>query len=216
MKPIALKEARQPLSVETNVSIETFVVLVRSGIELWSRAGEMLVKLVEENPNVYAEIIEKNQSITFEMLLAFERMGRKQIYPPLLMDTSPGAKKLLELPYEMQEKFCKEPVEVVISDNGDSPIVEKRYVKELTGYEARVVFSDERPRTVSEQVEFKKKHKPQGKPKRTTIKTVGTFLLKLSPSGAVVIEKSTATVGLQSVKLFEKDGVKQCLIRLIE
>lgn len=216
MKPITQKEARVPLSVDMQVSVETFIVLVRSGIELWTRAGEMLVKLVDSNPNVYAEIIEKNQSITFEMLLAFERMGRRQIYPPLLMDTSPGAQRLLELPYDVQERFCKEPVEIVVGENGSVPVVEKRYIKELSKYEARLAFDERGARPIEEQREFKKKHQPQGRKKRPAAPKATTYLLKLSPSGAIIAEKSSITVGAQPVKLFEKDGVKQCVIQLLE
>src|ERR1700742_3970979 len=74
MNPI-IKNEKPKLTVENEVSIETFVILVKSGIELWTRAGAILVSLVEKNPNIYSEVIQKNPDITFEMLLVFEKIG---------------------------------------------------------------------------------------------------------------------------------------------
>lgn len=204
------------LSIEETVSIETFVVLVKSGIELWSRAGEMLVALVETNPNVYSEIISRNSFITFDMLLAFERMGRKQIYPPLLMDNSHGAKRLLELPYEMQERYAKEPIEIVAGDTPDAP-TQKKYLKELSAYEAAVFFNGAGVRTLEQQREFVKEHKPKGRisKERMRIGDAGTFCLKLTPGGALVAEKVSDKTFVPTVQLFEKDGVQQCVVKLV-
>lgn len=212
MKP-TVSNIKPALTSEQTVSIETFVVLVKSGIELWTKAGEMLVKLVEQNPNIYSEIIAKSPTITFEMLLAFERMGRKQIYPPLLMDNSPAAKMLLELPYDMQERFSKEQVELVVSEDGDT---EKRYLKELNAFEAKQMFDSDGIRPVEKQKEYLKTHFRAGRKKATQnrAKCLGIFSIKISPSGAVVVERASTNTTAQSVYLFEKDGTQQGVIML--
>lgn len=199
-------------------SIESFINMVREGISLWHRAGELLIKLVDDNPNIYSDIIQRNSGITFEMLLVFERIGRKQIYPPLLMDNSPGARRLLEMPYDVQERFSKEPVDVVVNGDMLAPSVEKRYVKELSASDAKIVFGTSRVRSVSEQVEYRQQHNPVGRKKksdRAKEPTLGTWLIKVSPYGAVVLEASNATIGVVDIRAHDKDGVKQCLIRLI-
>lgn len=199
------------------ISVENFVILVKDGINAWSQAGEILVKLVEENPNVYTEIIRKTPTITFEMLLAFERMGRKQIYPPLLMDSSPGAKRLLELPYDVQERCCKDPVEVVIDASNGVPVTAKKYIKELSEYESRVLFSSSAVRTIGEQAEFVKTHNKQGrKPHVKRAKVIGTYVLKVSPSGALVAEKTTEKALAAKIYLHVKDGVKQVVVNICE
>jgi len=200
-------------------SVETFVTLVQCGMEMWMRAGEMLVKLVSENPNIYSEIIVRNPSITFEMLLAFEKMGRKQIYPPLLMDTSFGAKKLLDLPYDVQERFSKEPIELFLPANNGSVTTEKKYLKELNRYEADVVFSDTGVRTVEAQRDYMAEHAKRGRKRKIvepTEKLIGTFVLKISPSGAVTVEKTSAKPSSPKLMLFLKDGVKQCVVQIVE
>jgi hypothetical protein len=152
------------------------------------------------------------------MLLVFERIGRKQIYPPLLMDNSPGTRRLLEMPYDVQEKFSKEPVEIVLNGDTQSPVVEKRHVKELSASDSKLVFGPSRVRSVSEQVEYRKQHGPIGRMKKSDREkqpTLGTYLIKVSPSGAVVMEKTNASVGAIDVRTQERDGIRQCLVRLI-
>lgn len=204
-------------TLQKTASIPQFVELVNSGIELWSQAGGMLVHLVADNPNIYSEIISKHPHITFEMLLAFERMGRRQLYPALLMDSSPAAKRLLQLPYEAQEKFCKEPVEVVTEDGGHGLKTVKKYLKELSTNEANQVFDVASVRDIEGQRLYIKSHKPIGRPvKRVEPKSLGVFLLKLSPSGALVAEKASQETQATVVKLFAKNGTKQCLINVVE
>jgi len=153
------------------------------------------------------------------MLLAFEKMGRRQIYPALLMDTSPGAKRLLELPYECQEKFSKEPVEVVIDASNGEIKTEKKYVKELSAYESNMVFDREGVRPKEAQAEYAKTH---SKPGRKSIRvkeadTIGTFVLKLSPSGQLVAEKSNSKVSWsQTITLHKTNGIKQAFVRIQE
>lgn len=199
----------------TPVLIDEFLGLVKGGMELWADAGAILVELVEKNPMVYSEIISANPSITFEMLVAFERMGRHQIYPPLLMDGSLGAKRLIDMPYETQEKFCKEPMAVVIDASNGDPVVSMKHVKELNAYETKMVFDTDKIRTVPEQAEFAKTHNRQGrKPRQKNSKIIGTFTIKMSPSGGMVIEKSDSKTMCPKLVLYEKGGIKQCAVNI--
>lgn len=202
------------LEVGPKATIEKFVGLVQTGVLAWSQAGEMLVNLVNDNPNVYSEIIKSNPNITFEMLLVFEKIGRRQIYPPLLMDNSPAARLLMGMPYEMQEKFSREPVEIVVELNGEVKL-EKRYIKELSHYEAQQVFTECGVRPLEMQKEFIKTHGKRGRPKRKLDKGLGSFIIKLSPSGSPVIEKCADKILATQVRMFEKDGVQQCVVKLV-
>lgn len=216
MNPIVKKESIK-LSIEDNVSIETFVVFVKSGIELWTKAGEVLVKLVESNPNVYSQIMASNPAITFEMLMSFERMGRRQIYPPLLMDNSPAAKVLMSLSYELQEKYCNAQLEVLTNWQNGQPIIQKKYLKEMNAKEARLVFDGDGARDIEKQKSIltqpKVGRKPYGQNKKFSL---GTFLVKTSPSGNVVLEKTDSNVFSQPVQLHVKDGIHQGVIELFQ
>lgn len=201
--------------------IEKFVSLVQAGIELWSSAGQLLVEMVNNDPNVYSEIMKRATFITFEMLLAFEKMGRKQIYPPLLMDNSPGAKRLLELPYDIQERFCKEPLDVVVEVMESGEVKKQhKYVKELSEFESRMVFNGDSVRSIPDQADFKKTHSPRGRQPYTKKEDkenfIGNYSIKVSPSGAVVLEKSKSKLASKSLFLRELEGSKQITISLFK
>lgn len=200
-------------------SIETFVSLVRSGVELWIKAGETLVQMVDKDPSIYARIISQNSFITFEMLLAFEKIGRHQIYPPLLLDSSKGAKALLGMPYLLQEKYSKEQIEVAALNGGGEPHVERKYFKELDADEIKIVFSDEAVRTVDQQREVLRKTPPKTKRyyrKREKLIKRGTFRVKVTPHGNVVLEPCEEKVVAQTLYVKAGDGFSTCVVEIFE
>lgn len=214
MNPI-IKNERPKLSVENEVSIETFVILVKSGIELWTRAGAILVALVEKNPNIYSEVIQKNPDITFEMLLVFEKIGRKQIYPALLMDNSPAAKRAMELPYEEQERLCKEQIEVLLPMRNGHDETTKKYLKELSIYESKMVIDRDGVRPIAKQKEFMATHGKQGRKKmENEPKFIGSYILKLSPGGALIAEKTSKRELATKIKFHEIDGTMQAAVNI--
>lgn len=82
-----------------------------------------------------------------ETLSRFEQIGRQRLYPQLLLNDSPGIRRLRRLPFDLQKKHSSEPVTLLLSD-GESLEVD---VRNLTPSQAAQVFSSNRLRTIAEQ-----------------------------------------------------------------
>ena len=150
-----------------NSRIEEFCGLIQAGIEAWTRAGKLLCKLVDEDATVFAKILEARPYLTRDTLENFERIGRRQLYPYLAVDASPGARRLMTLPYEDQERLYNARVTVVVQGKGFTEQKFKR-VFELTEAEARRVFDSERIRTAQEQIAL------LNRPRRTCVRARAT------------------------------------------
>jgi hypothetical protein len=133
--------------------IVQFCAFIASGIEAWIKAGRLLCKMKRDNPNVFNLIRVERPELTLEVLETFERIGRKQIYPYLVADSSPGARRLMALPYEKQSKLYREGVLVITRRRGGfHPEIKK--VSALTPAEAGRVFDGERIRDEKGQMEI--------------------------------------------------------------
>lgn len=169
-----LKNMQLPPLQKTKVSLDLkdlkdqvsmFCDLMNRGVELWVAAGELLVKMVDQNPNAYSIIQREFPHVSIDTLLAFERIGRKEIFPYLLLDGSPGARKLVALPYDVQNKYYKQPVKVLVGWRNGKPLVEDKTVTQMSKFEADRAFSSRGLRTVDEQIDLLPK--PTFKPSRT-------------------------------------------------
>lgn len=198
----------------TTSEVREFVHLVNTGIESWVKAGELLVKMVEADAGVRSRILKACPSISMQTLMAFERMGRRQVYPYLLLETCVASKKLLELPVELQEKYIKEPVEV-LCDWRNGPVVRRINLRSLTRAEAERVFCQTGVRPIEEQrkmlfpvevvLDKSKKLPPvpvldlndlsNDEPKqmpKTFGKVIGRFAVRIGVGGCVVFEPTKA------------------------
>ena len=120
--------------------IDKFAKLVRQGIDTWRTAGEVLVKLAATTPDIIKRITERYPHISQSTLDTFLRIGRNEIWPPLLCDSSYGAKRLLECNYDLQKEYSQKPIQVAVSwRNGEIKSVEKK-VSALSRSEAAIVF----------------------------------------------------------------------------
>lgn len=190
-------------------TIDKFLLLVQRGIDAWREAGAMLAAMVDSNPNTYRDIMSKNPAVSVDMLLAFEKIGRKKIYPQLLLDNSPGAKRLLALPYELQEKYCTSRVPVLTGWVRGKPHVEEKSVQSLSGAEVERVFFNGGIRAVEEQKALlpepqpgspRRKNNPVGihiqkpadRPKDTVI---GYFVAEVDAAGKLSITRTEKPVG---------------------
>lgn len=186
MKTTTLEAIQQTNQQQT---IDTFYSLFRSGCEAWEEAGRVLVKFCEDTKDAFKLIRQKHPGISLETLHTFARIGRREIYPPLLIDPSPGAKKLLECPYEEQVKYSKEEVEVAVSPFGREIQTVKKKVSELTKSEAVVVFDTGAIRSVEkQQFRIKESRKtPAQVPVTVTHKNVdlGYFQISIDPGGKI-------------------------------
>jgi hypothetical protein len=146
--------------------IESFVSLVKQGVDAFQKAGEVLNKFSRTNKNAYRMIMEKHPEISISTLETFARIGRKEIHPPLLVDGSIGAQRLLECPYETQVRFHKEPIEVAVKWDGKTIKTEKRRFCDLTKSEANIVFTDGTMNTLEQQA-FRIREKASSPPVET-------------------------------------------------
>lgn len=128
------------LTIEPPATITRFAQLVQQGIDAWTEAGKLLVRMIEDDPTARDRIIEECPDLTPEILARFEAIGRNQLHPKTLLNNSPGMRRLRQLPFSEQQKFLAEPVPLLV--RGDSgPEVLKVQVQNLTGRQAQQVFS---------------------------------------------------------------------------
>lgn len=143
-------------TVATNDSrVSKFCALVNEGMQAWVRAGELLNEMTRDDPLVIGRIVRDNPHLTREILESFQRIGRKEVLPILMVDGSPGARLLAGLPYEDQERVYAQGVRVV-KQTMSGPIERKCRVSDLTAGEAKRVFDVDRIRSVREQKELLK------------------------------------------------------------
>ncbi len=131
--------------------IQEFGALIQTGVESWTRAGKVLCRLVDEDPAIYGKILEELPYLTREVLESFEAIGRKTVYPYLIVDGSPGARRLASLPYADQVRIYNTRIAVVVQKGGVTQQTFKR-VPDLTAAEAERVFEGGKVRTVQEQM----------------------------------------------------------------
>lgn len=139
------------LSLAQNTEkIDSFVQHVTAGVHSWMAAGELLVEMVAESgEDALLAIQVKCPGLNRDTLDLFLSIGRREIYPMLALDSSPGAEFLAALDYDSQEKYYEEGILVADKYGEDEPDVTP--VGSLTVWECRQVFDGGRIRTVEEQ-----------------------------------------------------------------
>jgi hypothetical protein len=135
---------------ERNEAILEFIALFKQGVEAWIKAGEILVRLVEDDSHAYDYILKQCPQINAGILGRFEQMGRKTLHPQLLLTSSPGFSKLQRLPFSLQERYIEEPVPLVVhTDDGTDILLVQ--AKNMTKEQASQCFGQGRIRTEGEQ-----------------------------------------------------------------
>lgn len=113
--------------------------LITDGITAWFQAGEIVAAEVDKDESFIELVCDNNASITPQILWRFYAIGKKQIHPELLISDAPGCRKLIRLPYDLQERFLKQPIPVLVR-NGSGTDVLNVYVRDLTADQAKQVF----------------------------------------------------------------------------
>lgn len=141
------------MKIQTNSktsSIQRIVELIHQGVESWIEAGKIVAKEIDSDPDFIDKICAEVPGISHEIVLRLDQIGRNRLYPHLLLNDSPGVRKLYRLPRDLQEKFWSEPVELLISD-GDKTETLKVDVRNLSPAQARQVFNGATVRSVAAQ-----------------------------------------------------------------
>lgn len=143
----------QLLKSKTENKINQFVNLVKQGVESWIQAGQLVVEILDVDPDAVSEICETCAIITPEIVARFEQIGRKQLKPELLLSDSPGYRRLREMPYSLQEKYSEQAVDVFVVNNGKTDTL-RVPVKSLSGAQATQVFTRSGVRDIGAQRAF--------------------------------------------------------------
>lgn len=193
-----------------------FCKLVQDGIDCWKKAGEILVQMKSADPEIFDRLSESHSFLTREVLEGFERIGLGQIYAPLLADTSAGANMLLKCPYEVQEKYYREPIDVAVEWSPGKISSVKKRVSRLSKKEVRMVFSHEGSINNLEQQAFRLKQidpKKNGEKDSTTTVDVGYYSLTVRPDGEVEVKKCAKNLIAQPVMVVPSEtGYKTSVI----
>lgn len=129
--------------------VDMFANLVRAGVEAWTEAGRILVEAIDADPDFSRKVRKAHPEISPDMLILFERIGRRQVYPAIVLDNSVGAQALLALPYDDQERLYRGNIEVAVGTTGSRVVVKR--IGDLTRTDVHRVFDGDHVRTHEEQ-----------------------------------------------------------------
>ncbi len=125
---------------------------IQDGIDAWKHAGEALVELIDDHGMTLESICDSIGSpvVTINVLSQFERIGRNQVLPALLVADYPSSKLIQKLPISEQRRVGENGVEVMVLRSGkaDTLIVQ---AEDLTKDQCKQVFGNESVRTLSAQ-----------------------------------------------------------------
>lgn len=138
------------MQITTKNAVEQFITLFQQGYDAWTSAGKLVADALEHDPDFAEKVHDKCPEISCDTVYAFDRLGRKQLHPKLLISDSPGARKLRRLPYSEQERYCDGPVCLLIKtcSGWDTLMVS---VFNMTTEQANQVFDAEGVRTAPAQ-----------------------------------------------------------------
>lgn len=130
-----------------------FASLISEGITAWITAGQIVAEQIDQDEKFVDFVCEKFPAFTPELVMRFYAIGKKQIHPELLISDAPGMKRMLKLPYSLQEKYLSSPVEVLVkTDKGWETLLID--VRNLTADQAKQVFDNGCVRSVQAQRAF--------------------------------------------------------------
>jgi hypothetical protein len=136
--------------IKMNPLVSEFCSLVNTGIEAWSKAGELVVKLIDEHGLSVAAIAQASSYLTDEIVGRFEQLGRKQIIPNLLISDFPASKHLFRLPYSEQKRLIDGQVELlVVTEKGTETLMVD--TENLTPAQCKQVFDRTAVRSIGAQ-----------------------------------------------------------------
>ncbi len=125
------------------------VGLIANGIECWTKAGEIIVTLLDDGMTIQ-EISEKSEYLTEDIVRRFEQLGRKQIVPSLLVANYPAARNLVRLGYSDQKNATENGVELLVM-NGNKAETLNVSVENLAPNQCRQVFNGNSIRSLAAQ-----------------------------------------------------------------
>lgn len=210
----------------TDAEIEHFALNIRQGIDHWRTAGKLLVEMTKKHPEAMARIREKT-GLSDSVLQTFARIGRNEIWPPLLVDSSLGARKLLECHYQDQKRFAEEPIEVAVQWSDGVIKTTRKKVADLSRAECAIVFDNQGGINNLEQQAFRLRGEkpvsvktlsftepaPAYVPPRAVNVDIGYFSVVMKPDGSITQEPCGKSAMAQPVRLVkDKHGYQSAIV----
>jgi hypothetical protein len=210
--------------------IDAFAEQVRKGIGCWREAGHILVELSKRQPDIFRLIQARHPEISESTLQTFARIGRKEIWPPLLVDSSMGARKLLECNYDVQKEYAEKPIKVAIAWNGNEIKTCERKVQDLSRAECFIVFDGQGGvNTIDQQawrlrpeksrpgaakvIDASAKEAPAYAPSRMVNVDIGYFSLVVDRDGKITCEPCGKSALAQPVRVIDAgNGLKSAIV----
>ena len=138
MKPAVVTEIKQIAS------------LIQQGIDAWEKAGAALVHLIDSGTSIEAIYDQLSGTVPIGVLESFERIGRRQVVPSLLIADYPAASHLMKLSIDQQESLLSNGCSLLIL-NETGPNILKCSVRDLTGDQCRQLFNGNGVRSAGQQ-----------------------------------------------------------------
>ncbi len=137
--------------------------LISRGQACFVLAGELLVRLVDKDPNAYEKILKAHPQYDARFLILLEEIGRGHLHPECLMigDVQIAA-KVERLSYEEQKRVFETPIPVVKKTEGGFKTELKR-LKEMNRSEVYSAIGESGVLTVEQQIEQAKASMAQQK-----------------------------------------------------
>ena len=142
----------RPVKIDIAPSIREFIGYVHAGVSAWEKAGEILVKLRNEDPGVFRKITDAYEFITADSLEIFYSIGIRTLYPLTMLLPRRVSSAVRLMRYDAQKKVCQEPVNVVSRMVGDKAVIERKSVAKLTEREVKQALYPKGNRSVDWQV----------------------------------------------------------------
>jgi hypothetical protein len=141
-----------------NHQIDSFISKVEMGVQWFKDAGEMLVRMLDKNPDIFTDILAQSNVpwITRDVLQVFESIGRNKLAVEAMFLPQHVLKRIIELPLSVQEGIATQPVPVVSGlREGTHSVIQKPAAK-LTRNEAERAIGPKGIRPIDEQTVFVK------------------------------------------------------------
>lgn len=144
------------------------------------RCGELLAEMIDENPETPEILLKKYPNLKWEMLEMLEQIGRKRLMPELLLDTSPGARRLANMSYEMQQALYLKPITIPVRQPDGEVFFKTKSIDKMSPAELPLVLgpkgeltNDEKKAALIEKEREKKRREMRYEVDGNTIKFIG-------------------------------------------
>lgn len=129
--------------------------LIEQGVAAWQQAGQLIAQELDEAEDFEAAKDELCLSLNVgeDIVMRFYAIGKKLTFAPLLIADGPGVVALLKCPYDVQERYATQPLDVLVRQGNDWATL-KITARNLTGDQAKQVFKNGEIRSIAAQRAF--------------------------------------------------------------